>query len=184
MATAQQKKNGSVTHSSMSARLLELAAETDTPDPYPITETLVIQPLTRARRKAMNEAELKMFVLKQLLAQGMSAAAAKEPELPADPTGEQQAAHDAWAAARADAEEKVDGYNTQHAEAQDDYERAFFGPVYDKVIEYFEDKPLLWDKFIPDIQSQFLPAAPYDGKCPECGRIDPEQAGKALESST
>jgi hypothetical protein len=164
--------------SAMSARLLELSAETSTPEPYPVTETIVVQPPTRTRRKDMNAAEMKMYLCTQLLSQAINAASAPEPD------GEDLVAHAEWVAEREAAQEKVDSINKQHAAAETDFEKAFFGDAHEAVIEYFEDKPVLWDKFVPDIRSEFLPAVPDDGKCPTCGHVNDEEAeGKAPESS-
>lgn len=172
--------------SAMSARLLELTAEYTTPEPYEVlTGSIVVQPPTRTRRKAMNAAEMKMYMCSQLLMQAINAVAAPEPELGDEPTPEEISAHNAWEDARQAAQEKVDGLNQQHAEAETDFEKAFFGDAHDAVMEFFEDKPALWDKFVPDIRSEFLPAVPDDGKCPTCGHVeDEEAAGKAPESST
>lgn len=182
-------QKGKQPRSAMSARLLELSAEFSTPEPYPVTDTIVVQPPTRTRRKAMNAAEMKMYLCSQLLAQALNAASAPEPEVADEPTDPKQfdkvTAHAEWSVAREAAQEKVTGINEQHAAAEADFEKAFFGDAYDAVIEYFEDKPLVWDKFVPDIRSEFLPAVPDDGKCPTCGRVnDEEAAGKAPESST
>lgn len=171
--------------SAMSARLLELTAEYSTPEPYEVTDSIVVQPPTRTRRKAMNAAEMKMYLCSQLLMQAIHAVAAPEPEVDDDPTDEQLRARVDWEVSRQTAQEKVDGLNQQHAEAEADFEKAFFGGAYDAVMEFFEDKPALWDKFVPDIRSEFLPAVPDDGKCPTCGHVeDEEAAGKAPESST
>lgn len=167
-----------VTHSAMSGRLLELAAEVGTPEPYPVTETVVVQPPTRTRRKAMTAAELQMYLCSQLMSQAIGAASSPEPDR------DDEVAHAYWASEREAAQEKVANIKKQHAAAEQDYEKAFFGDAYDAVLEYFEDKPVLWEKFVPDIRSEFLPAAPDDGKCPTCGHVDDEQAGKAPEPST
>lgn len=171
--------------SAMSARLLELTAEYSTPQPYEVTGSIVVQPPTRTRRKAMNAAEMKMYLCSQLLSQAISAVAAPEPEVGDEPTDDQLRARVEWEMTRRDAQEKVDGLNEQHADAETDFEKAFFGDAYEAVMEFFEDKPLLWDKFVPDIRSEFLPAVPDDGKCPTCGHVeDEEAAGKAPESLT
>lgn len=191
-STSKRKTNGSATHHAMSARLLELSAETNLPDPYPVTDTIVIQPPTRTRRKAMYEAEMTMYMTRRMLAQALRDAAEPAPTPPAeqDVTEEQRAEFDVlhadWAARMATHQGRIDSINSQVQAASDDYDRAFFGEdMYQAVIDYFEDKPTLWDLFMPDIKSEFLPKAPSDGTCRECGQIvDEDAAGKALASST
>jgi hypothetical protein len=171
--------------SALSARLLELSAETNNPEPYPVTETLIVYPPTRTRRKAMNAAEMKMYLCSQLLSQAINTSSSPEPELPEDPTDEQQVEHAQWLVDRAEAQAKLAGINEQHDSAEIDYEKAFFGDSYKAVMEFFEDKPLLWDKFVPDIRAEFLPVVPDNGQCPTCGHVgDEEAAGKAPESLT
>lgn len=212
---AKPRNNGPVTHSAMSQRLLDLTAETRTPEPYPVTDTLVVTPPTRTRRRAMYEADVKMFMTRQMLAQAIAAAAEPAPEPPTPAAAPQDvddqfddeaaaqaaeaahaktaevlreqhaAAHAAWLTRTADARSRVDAINGQVRDATEDYDRAFFGDAYDAVVEFFEDKPLMWERFIPDIKSEFLPAAPDDGTCATCGQIvDEEQAKKAPASST
>lgn len=208
------RKNGSVTHHAMSSRLLELSADTNLPQPYPVTEAIVVQPPTRTRRQAMHDAELRMFVNAQQLAKAMAAASEPPPAFPTEaddsltaaPAGDdgtnedelrqaraaaraaELAAHDAalaaWDKRTAAVNRKVESINAESRSANDDFDRAFFGTAYEAVIDYFEDKPTLWELFVPDIKAEFLPPAPHDGKCTTCGRMDEEQAGKVPESST
>lgn len=188
MATPKARKGSTA----LSARLLELAAQTNDPQPYPVTETIVVQPPTRTRRTAMHNAEQKIYVFRALLASAIDRATLGSPTLPKDPTDEQRTAHEAayaeWKSMTEAAQEQVSNLNDEISSATADYERAFFGDAYKAVIDYFEDKPSLWDVFIPDIKSEFLPPAPDNGVCPSCGRVDDEEAAerapKSLTSST
>lgn len=184
----------------MSQRLLDLAVETNTPQPYPITDSIVVAPLTRTRTRDLNAAELERYLLCGLLNRvvatplGPEPVVPPEPDLPEEPTAEQQEAYDewaqtrdahaAWVASRDGAETRAAELNAKIAEAETRYDKAFFGDAYAKVMEYFEDKPQLWEKFVPDIRAEFLPPAPDNGVCPTCGHVDEEQAGKAQASST
>lgn len=189
MATSTARKRAGRTSTALSARLLELAAQTNDPQPYEVTDAITVTPPTRTRRTAMNAAEAKLYIARSLLAKAVDRATAAGPVLPADPSDEQRAEHAtaaaAWEQQAARAEEQVNNLNAEIGKATQDYERAFFGDVYDAVIEYFEDKPNLWDLFIPDIKAEFLPPAPDNGVCPQCGRVDDEEAAeRAPKSST
>lgn len=172
----------------MSARLLELHAETNNPEPYEITDQLVVTPPTRTRVKAMNTAEMKLYFSQQVLNEALSRASVPRPVLADGATDDQRLAHaqavGEWTAGRI-TDEELAAIGEQVSAAEAEYERAFFGDVYDDLIEFFEDKPGLWAKFVPDIKTAFGPKAPEDGVCPSCGKVvDEESAGKAPESST
>lgn len=174
----------SATRTAMSTRLLELHNETNDPQPYPITEDIVVTPLTRTRSEALKAAELEAFYYKQVLGRRLAVmVAVQPPQLPADAADEQveeyEAALKEWTAAF-----DIKSIKQQITAAESDYERAFFGEAHDAVIEFFEDKPALWDRFLPDIKAHLLPPGPDDGTCATCGRTDADLAGKALESST
>lgn len=186
---AAQKTRKTVMTTALSPRLLELAAQTNDPQPYEVNDAIVVQPPTRTRRIAMSEAEQKLYVLRALLGSAIDRATLGAPTLPQDPTDEDRAAHVEamlqWNEVTSAAEKQVANLNDQIGEATKDYERAFFGDVYDDVIEYFETRPNLWDLFIPDIKAEFLPPAPNNGVCPTCGRVDDEEAAeRAPKSST
>lgn len=191
----------------MSPRLAELAAETNTPQPYAVTTAIVVTPPTRTRRRGMHEAEMAMFMSRQMLAGALAAAAEPAPSAPTEPpppaedaSDEDRAEHEAavtalradhdaavaaWEARMESMQQQVKQINAQTQNAVDDYDRAFFGDAYPEVMAFFEDKPGLWERFIPDIKSEFLPKAPDDGKCPTCGTLtDEESAKKALASTT
>lgn len=162
----------------------------------------------------MHDAEMQLFLYQQLLATALGAATAAAPPAPPeaiapepaalvdDPTDEQRvdyqkalaawlirqsyesAAKD-WADRREAAESTIESLKDKTDSATEAYDRAFFGDAYDAVVEYFEEKPTLWDLFIPDIKAEFLPKAPVNGKCASCGTvIDEDAAKKAPASST
>lgn len=188
--TARTRPAAPSTRTAMSERLMALHAETNDPQPYEITNAIVVYPPNRTRRKQMYNAEMKLSLCNGLLAQAMSRVSTPAPEKPADDAPADEVL--AYAKARGEWEVLVDGadsavesINAQIAEATEEYERGFFGDAHDAVMEFFEDKPLLWDKFVEDIKSEFLPAGPQDGKCRTCGQIvDEDAAGKAPTSST
>lgn len=209
MAVPTAKHNPTVTRSAMSPRLLQLAAETNIPQPYPVTDDITVMPLTRTRMNALQAAEMKLYALRGLLNNQIirkadsepAPVAGPEPVLAEDARDEQRAeyedAHNNWELQRAaDAKLHADWVAIQDAaiseiesireqldDAQQEYERAFFGEAYAAVIDYFEDKPLLWNKFSVDIKNEFLPPAPHNGVCATCGHTDEAQAGKAESSS-
>ncbi|TQK29377.1 hypothetical protein [Arthrobacter sp. SLBN-53] len=188
--TARTRPAAPATRSAMSERLMALHAETNDPQPYEVTNTIVVYPPNRTRRKQMYNAELKLSLCNGLLAQAMSRVSTPAPEKPADDAPAETVlayakARGEWEVLVAGADEAVESINAQIAEATVDYERGFFGEAHDAIMEFFEDKPLLWDKFVEDIKSEFLPAAPSDGKCRTCGQIvDEDAAGKVPTSST
>lgn len=204
-----KQHNPTVTRSAMSPRLLQLAAETNTPQPYPVTDDITVTPLTRTRMNALQAAEMKLYALRGLLNNQIVRkadpepvpAAGPEPALFHDASDEQRAEyedahhnweqqraadaklHTEWVAKQDAAVAEIESIRQQLDDAQREYERAFFGEAYTAVIDYFEDKPLLWNKFSVDIKNEFLPPAPHNGVCPTCGHTDEVQAGKVESSS-
>lgn len=148
--------------SALSARLLALHAETNLPQPYEVTEGLVVSPPGRKRSQAMSDAETRLYLYSALLQQAV--------------TREEAAGEDV-----------LNGLSAEITKAREDYERAFFGDAYDAVTAYFDDDSLptqFYGAFVEDIKAEFLPAAPDDGKCATCGRVDEETAGKEPAPST
>lgn len=176
---------------SLSERLLKLSIDSNIPEPYEVSETITVEPLTRKRGKAMTDAHMRLYVGQSLLSTAMSQTNSPRPARPGhDAPPEQldayQKAIELWEGEINRSEETINGLNEQIRKASDDYDRAFFGDAYEDVIAFFEEQPQrLWDAFVADIRSEFLPAAPKDGVCPACGHVeDEEEAGKALSSST
>lgn len=180
MSTATKKNP-----SGLSARLLELHAETNVREPYEIADGIVVTPLTRTRSRALHQAEAKKYIASQVWARRAATVIAEDPPTPPEnPTDEQRAEYDAALKAWTTSFD-VDRVHQQMADADAEWEHAFFGDAHDAVMEFFEDKPALWDKFIVDIKKALLPAEPDSGTCPTCGHIvDEDQAGKAPGSST
>jgi hypothetical protein len=174
--------------SAMSERLCKLAAEIHQPEPYPVTKTIVVTPPTRVRSKAMSAAELQIYLCNNLLSQAVTRTQTAPPALADDATDEQKTEHEqalaAWKKQTQDVDDTIKAINDKAAAAQDDYEHAFFGDAYQAVMDYFEDKPQLWEAFAKDIKAEFLPPTPDDGVCPTCGHIDQDTAGKESSSST
>lgn len=202
-----EKNAGPVTHHALSQRLMDLCAETRIPQPYPITDTLVVTPPDRHRRRGMYEADIAIFMARQMLAQALKAAAEPAPEPPPDaPTSDEvddesaateespdsasthkqhTEAMAAWMQRTAEVATRIKAINAQIESAADDYDRAFFGVAYDAVMEFADAMPFHYDRLLPDIKAEFLPAAPDDGTCSQCGQVvDEEQAKKAHASST
>ena len=171
----------------LSERLMKLAAATKLPQPYEVTASIVVTPLTMKRSTALREAHMSMLVAQTLLAESMRRSGANRPAAGDFPdTDAYQAAVAEWEA-DADADEKAMKELAQQVrDAEDAYNRAFFGDAFDAVIAFFESQPqVLWDAFVEDIKAEFLPSHPRDGHCPTCGQIvDEEEAGKVSKSST
>ena len=154
-------------------RLLELSLETNLPEPYVIADGLVVQPPTKRSAKAMNEAHHAVVVYGALLGRLLSG------------TGDNTATTEDLA----ELSKHID-------DAENDYNRAFFGDVHDAVMEFFSDRPQpLWAAFTADIRAHFLPSEPADDKDERIAQltealtaIDPENpvltSGKEPEPST
>jgi uncharacterized protein YjdB len=178
----------------MSERLMKLHVDTNCPEPYEVADGVFVKPPGRKRREAMNAAEMRIYVASSLLNE---AANRNIPPAPPEPkkaveqnaVAEWQAAKDEWDLQVKATEAEMNQFSEQITTARADYDKAFFGDAYDTVIELFDDEDLpvqLWDEFVTDIKSEFLPSGkqlPDDGTCPECGQVvDEEQAGKAQTS--
>ncbi len=164
-----------------SERLQKLLLDTNRPDPYPVTNTLVIDPPTKKRREELRLAHQELGRAQELMARALMTAPAARPDFPMPPeplsdkaTAKQQAAHklavtqyeklaagwrelnEQWEAAVLRHSEKVDELGSRINEQADRYTRALFGPVYDDVIAFFDDQDQeLWEAFQVDIQEQF-----------------------------
>ena len=149
----------------LSAKLLQLAAETLEPEPIQLPDGPTIKPLTRTRFRDLHAAEMKSYLCSQLLQEVLGR------------TKPDDVSDEDWAQTH---NSEVAAVSKTLEDAQADYERAFLGPdVYQEVLDYFEGRPQLWEKVIPVLKEAFLPKPPDNGVCPTCGHVDEEQAGKA-----
>jgi hypothetical protein len=175
----------------LSPTLMKLSLETNLPDPYEVSDGIVIPAPTRKRAKAMAEAEMERFLAQIALNQAYGRSQRPSPPKPSDATPEALAAWEvenaAWDDLKQASEDDLHAMTKRIQAADDAYNEAFFGGKYQDVVAFFDEQPpQLWDEFIADIQKKFGPkSAPADGKCPECGQVvDEEEAGKAPSSST
>ena len=172
----------------MSERLLKLQLETGVGEPYKITSDLSVDPPTKTRGTALNEAAMRLGILQTMLTQAINQSIPRPVRPDYTASADDHAAYDTalaeWTAEVERHDETTNAIAAKITEAELDYNRAFFGPVYDDVMAFFEDKPQkLWDAFVVDIKREFLPPQPDNGVCPTCGHTDDETAGKAPESS-
>lgn len=171
-------------------RLLELMRETNTVEPYEAFDGVSIYPPTKRASKVIDAAQMTIYISQAALSEALQRANEKQPEHPGvDATPEQVAAWEtaiqAWKTRKLAGEDDMAALNTKIGEATQESDRAFFGPAYDALMEFFEDQPkTYWDKFVADINAHFAPALPDDGVCPHCGHVDEETAGKDSAPST
>ncbi|MBY0440987.1 MAG: hypothetical protein K2Q25_02430 [Mycobacteriaceae bacterium] len=139
-------------------RLAQLFAETVVPQPYHVTNKVVIQPPTKASMEAMTNAQTALLLYQALFNEAIN----RQPGDASMPTDEQ-----------------LNELSKLINDSQRAWNEAFFADQYDNVLAIFADKPpALWEAFIADIRAQFLGPAPADGKCRTCGHVDEELAGK------
>ena len=139
-------------------RLLELQLETNLPERYVVTDTIVITPPTKARADKIRESQMVVMIYTQLLNEALS---------------------------RSVTEEELNGLTKYIKEAETTYNEAFFGDQYDNVVKFFATQDdRLWHACETDINKRFFPNQPVDGKCGTCGHVlDEDAAGKAPASS-
>lgn len=171
----------------LSERLLKLQLETGVAEPYKITSDLSVEPLTKTRGTALNEAAMRLGILQSLLSHAISQSIPRptrpDYNAPADEHDAYAKAVEEWTAEVERHDETTNAIAGKIGEAELDYNRAFFGDAYDDVMAFFESQPQkLWDAFVVDIKREFLPPQPDNGVCPTCGHADAETAGKVPES--
>lgn len=176
-------------------RLALLIAETKMPEPYVVTDTITVQPPTKARSQALTDALTAMAITNSLMQQALKFGGPARPDypvMPQPPEGETtpetleayQAAIDAHEALVAEWEELQRGWegqvekldsamndlSAQMAKHSDDYTRALFGAAHDDVMAYFADQPVeLWNAFVEDIKDQFG-LSPKPSQVPDDGK--------------
>lgn len=135
-------------------RLAELQLETNLPQPYVVTDGITVTPPTKVRADVIRESQMVVMIYTQLLNEALS---------------------------RSVTEEELNGLTKYIKKAEQDYNVAFFGDQYDNVVAFFANQSdQLWTAFQADIQKQFFPSQPKDGKCGTCGHVlDEDAAGKA-----
>ena len=168
-------------HGKPSERLQKLLRDTNTPEPWEVTDDIVITAPTKRRRQQMTEAQMSIAVQQQLLSEAMNYVLAARPEypnMPAAPTeGASKAVYAAYDAAVGNFDKLVatwDDLNRQWEEsvdrhqqvvrtisesitaASDDYTKALFGDAYESVIAFFDEQPSdVWERFKTEIQYHF-----------------------------
>lgn len=171
----------------LSPRLLELSAKTTHVAPYPITDKLEIKQ-TRQRRDDLHASYTEIINCQQKLeALIRRVAAASVPELPADDADDDAiAAYDAelaaWTAQRELMERQADELKERLTTASDRYSRAFFGDVYDDVMELSADwPPEVWEAFKTDVNEHFQQGVnpPPDGTNDAGDIVDEAEAVEA-----
>lgn len=171
-------------------RLLELIRETNTVEPYEAFDGVAIYPPTKRASKAINSAQMTIYISQAALSEALQRANKPQPEHPgAAATAEQiavwETAVEAWKTQRLAGEADMQALNAKIQEATEESDRAFFGPHYDALIDFFDDQPkALWDAFVADINKHFAQSVPDDGVCPHCGHVDEDAAGKDSAPST
>lgn len=139
-------------------RLLELQQETNLPKPYVVTDAITVMPPTKERADKIRESQMVILIYNQLLNEAVT---------------------------RSVTEDELNGLTKYIKDAERTYNEAFFGDQYESVTSFFATQDAqLWKVFEADIQKQFFPHQPVDGKCPTCGHVvDEEAEGKASEPS-
>lgn len=143
-----------------SGRLAELFAKTVVPEPYAVTDKIVIQPPTKTEWEQLDQLQTQRMAGNFFLAQALQHGDATD----------------------ADLAELTKIVN----DADEAYNRLFFGGQHDDVMKFFADRqPAHWQAFCADIKAHFLPSTPATGACPHCGHVvDADLAGKDSEPST
>lgn len=166
-----------------SGRFAALLADVHIPDPYEITQNLVVDPPSRKQMRdimacqaafAIAQGQLSQLLAPELVpklnAEGLPVLDDEEKPVMVEQLPIVDPSHIA----------RINEVVEQSAER---YNRALFGRVHEQVMDYFEDRPAPeWNAFYQDIQNEFMPL-PESGQCPTCGHTtDEEQAGKPLAS--
>lgn len=162
MAARRQAPGASL--GELSNRLTELFAKTVVPEPYPVTDRIIIPPPTKQAWKLLDDLENRRMAAQFLLS-------------------------DAWQRLGADGgptRADIDELTKTANDAQAEYDHLFFGGQYANLMKLSEGwEREHWNVFCGDIKRHFLGIGPATGTCPHCGNVvDAEEAGKDGESST
>lgn len=189
MAAAAQKKTRKGSPATASPRVVSVAGEPTgrfaqvlletreaglSIEPFEITEDLVLQPPSRARVKAMEQASAAY-----LLAQ--TSAVALVGSQGAAPTDDDERA--VWAKKR---QEELSNAYALADEAEQAFNEALFGDadVYQRVCEFFEDRPGWQRQAFENAVNQQFRRLPKDGTCQACGQVVDENAGESEGESS
>lgn len=148
----------------LSGRLRDLFAKTVVPEPYQVTEKIVVAPPTKGAWRELDALQARRSAVQLLIAEAWNRMGTANAPTAAD----------------------FDELNKEAKDAEDAYNRLFFGPDWSKIEKLGEAwQREQWNEFIQDIKAHFLGQGPSDGKCPRCGHVeDEEQAGNFSESTT
>jgi len=164
-----------------SERLQKLLLSTTTPEPWAVTDQIVIEPPTKRRRQQLADAEMAIAVQQKLLGEAMKHVLSRRPEYPSPPAtpdkGASKATYSAYNAAAARFGELVEAWSRLNTEWEasvehhqqviaeisarivtdsEAYTRALFGTAYDDVIAFFDEQPAeIWELFKTEIQYHF-----------------------------
>jgi hypothetical protein len=143
-------------------------------EPFEITADLVLYPPTEARTKQMQESSAAY-----LMAQ---AVAVRLVQTQADPPDDEEE-RIRWAQTQQEA--LTNAYETSRAAEQKFNEALFGGPeMYQRVCEFFEDRPEWERKAFENAVNEQFRQLPKDGVCQSCGQmVDPSQGESEGESS-
>lgn len=158
-------------------RFAELITEVDDDEPYQITETVAIQPPSKARMQEIIEAQTAYVVARGQVEAMMSPLVDEAGEVVRDENQQPILPQ-----LNRETLQQVEALVQKAAES---YDRALFGDAYGDIMRMSQSwTGKRWNAFYEDVQNTFLPV-PQDGRCPQCGNIvDEEAAGKAPASST
>lgn len=170
----------------LSPRLLELSAKTNKVPPYQVTDKIEIRQ-TRHRRDELAESWTQIAMCQAQLRNILKEVSTPAPEAPADDaTDEQRAQYEAelaeWTAKMQELEARSAEVREQSDAATERYNRAFFGPDYDAIMELTADwDPEVFDAFVADVNAHFLAGVnpPPDGTNEDGQVVDADEAGKA-----
>lgn len=165
MAARQNTTKGAngAEHGELSGRLRELFAKTVVPEPYAVTDKISVAPPTKGGWAELDALQAHRSSVQLLIAEAWNRLGTEN-----GPT-----------------KEDFDELNKQATDAETRYNELFFGPNWPKIQELSKSwQREQWNDFVQDIRAHFLGQGPDDGKCPRCGHVDEEQAGKGSKPST
>jgi hypothetical protein len=160
-------------------RFAELLAEIGDEEPqlYEVTESVCIEPPTKARMALIVSSQTAYVIARGQLESMTSPLVDAEGKVLLDESGQP-------VMPRVD-QEALEQIERLTSKAAEDYDRALFGDAYEDVMALSQNwTGFRWNAFYKDVQDTFLPV-PEDGLCPTCGNVvNQEQAGKPPASST